>query len=74
MIAPEYDTLNTAEARLMAAGNPFSFLRVNKPEINLPPETDPYSDAVYATGRDVLKDFIKKKYLIKDKEPTFYIY
>lgn len=50
----------------MAGTNPMSFLRVNKPEINLPPDTDIYSDEVYEAGRQKLKEFIDRKYLIKD--------
>ena len=50
--APPYDVLTSDEARDMAAGNPYSFLHIGKPEIDLPPGTDPYSDAVYAKGRE----------------------
>ena len=39
--SPPYDVLDSVEAREEAAGNPLSFLRVVKPEIDLPPETDP---------------------------------
>jgi len=35
----------------MAKGNPYSFLHVNKPEIDTPEGTDNYSDLVYETGR-----------------------
>jgi len=42
----------------MAKGNPYSFLTVNKPEITLPEDTDPYSSLVYATGKSNLQDFI----------------
>jgi hypothetical protein len=35
VLAPAYDTLNTEEARKMAAENQRSFLFVNKPEIAL---------------------------------------
>ena len=35
--APPYDVLSTEEAREMAAGNPYSFLHIGKPEIDLPP-------------------------------------
>lgn len=54
LLAPAYDTLNTEEARAMAAGNEVSFLRVNKPEIDLPAETDPYSEEVYLKGKENL--------------------
>lgn len=45
--APPYDVLTAAGARERAAGNSLSFLHVDKAEIDLPPETDPYSPAVY---------------------------
>jgi uncharacterized protein (DUF1015 family) len=35
-----------------AAGNSNSFLRVIKPEIDLPDSTDLYSDEVYQKGRE----------------------
>ena len=45
--AVPYDVVNTDEARALADGNPLSFLRVSRAEIELPPGTDPYADAVY---------------------------
>lgn len=74
MIAPAYDTLNTEEARAASAGNPMSFLHVNKPEIDLPHGTDPYHKDVYLKGRDNLKHFIDEGYLVQDDKPTFYVY
>lgn len=58
----------------MADGNPMSFLNVNKPEITLPPETDPYDDAVYNRGRENLLNFIKDGFLVQDEEQRIYIY
>ena len=74
VISPAYDTLNTEEARTMAAGNPMSFLHVNKPEITLPPETDPYAEEVYTAGRNNLLHFIEQGYLQQDSEERMYIY
>ena len=42
-----YDVVNTDEARSLADGNPLSFLRVSRAEIELPPGADPHADAVY---------------------------
>ena len=36
VIAPPYDVLSSEEARARAAGKPWSFLHVSKPEIDLP--------------------------------------
>jgi len=45
--AVPYDVVNTEEARRLAEGNPLSFLHVSRSEIDLPANTNPYSDAVY---------------------------
>ncbi len=51
VISPPYDVLDTEEAKVMAEGNPMSFLHVNKPEIDLPAGTDLYDPEVYQTGK-----------------------
>jgi uncharacterized protein (DUF1015 family) len=53
VVAPPYDVLNTQEARQRAAGRPWSFLHISKPEIDLPPDTNPYDDAVYVKGAEI---------------------
>ena len=45
-----YDVVDTAEARQLAAGNPWSFLHVVRPEIDLPAGTDPHAPEVHAQG------------------------
>ena len=45
--AVPYDVVSTDEARALADGNPLSFLRVSRAEIELPADTDPHADAVY---------------------------
>jgi uncharacterized protein (DUF1015 family) len=49
--AVPYDVVSTDEARALADGNPLSFLRVSRAEIELPPGVDPYADAVYERAR-----------------------
>ncbi len=53
-----YDVIDTAEARALADGRPASFLHVIRPEIDLPPGADLYSDAVYEAGRANLERWI----------------
>lgn len=72
--SPPYDVINSEEAREMAKGNPYSFLHVNKPEIDLPPETDHYDDAVYKQGATNLQKLINEGVLVQDKTPCFYLY
>ncbi len=72
--APPYDVLSSDEARVMAAGNPLSFLHVSKPEIDLPPGVDPYSDQVYAQGAASFRRLIADGRLVRDPEPCLYLY
>jgi uncharacterized protein (DUF1015 family) len=69
-----YDVLNSDEARTDAADNPYSFLHVVKPEIDLPPETDHYADIVYETGRNNLKKLISEGTFSQDEKGIYYIY
>lgn len=72
--APPYDVINSQEARVMAEGNPESFLHINKPEIDLDPAIDLYSDVVYATAKANLERFIKDGLLVRDAKPCLYAY
>lgn len=69
-----YDVLNSEEARAEAAGNPYSFYHVNKPEIDLDPSVDLYSDEVYEKGRENLQRMISEGTLIQDPEACMYVY
>jgi uncharacterized protein (DUF1015 family) len=72
--APPYDVLTSDEARDLAAGNPYSFLHIGKPEIDLPPGTDLYSDAVYAKGKENFLRFLREGTIAPDRTRNFYIY
>ena len=72
--SPPYDVLNTKEARAMAEGNPFSFLRVNKSELEFDDSINPYSDEVYQRARDNLKKLEDQGSMIRDSRPCFYFY
>lgn len=74
VVAPPYDVLNTEEARLCARGRPWSFLHISKPEIDLPADTDPYSDAVYAKGRENFQRMLDSGVLVRDPAPCYYLY
>lgn len=72
--SPPYDVLSSAEARKMAAGNDLSFLHVNKPEIDLEPDLDPYAPEVYAKGAENLQRLIRDGALLRDPQPALYVY
>jgi uncharacterized protein (DUF1015 family) len=69
-----YDVLNSEEAREAVKGNPYSFLHVVKPEVDLPPGTDLYSDLVYETGKANLDKMISEGILVQDDAPSLYAY
>jgi uncharacterized protein (DUF1015 family) len=72
--AVPYDVVNTEEARAQAAGNPSSFLHVSRAEIDLPPDTDPYSDAVYAKARENFNRLRREAPLVQEAVPAVYFY
>jgi uncharacterized protein (DUF1015 family) len=69
-----YDVVNTEEARALAAGNPLSFLHVSRPEIDLPPGTDLYSDHVYRKSVENFEKLIAEAPMEKEAEPCLYLY
>jgi uncharacterized protein (DUF1015 family) len=69
-----YDVMSSDEARETAAGNPLSFLHVSKPEIDLPPGTDPCAPEVYAKGAENFQKLIRDGALKQDAQPCFYLY
>jgi uncharacterized protein (DUF1015 family) len=68
-----YDVVNTDEARALADGNPLSFLHVSRPEIELPPGTDPHADAVYDRA---VHNFaaLRRSSLVVEDEASVYLY
>ena len=71
--AVPYDVVTTQEAREQAAGNPLSFLRVSRPELELPPGTDPYSDES-TNGRSRTSIGCRTAALILEDQPSLYFY
>ncbi len=74
VIAPPYDVLSTDEARARAAGKPWSFLRISKPEIDLPAGTNPYAPEVYAKAAENLRLMSRARVLERDAARCYYVY
>ena len=72
--AVPYDVVNSEEAAKLAEGNPLSFLRVSRPEIELEPGIDLYSDKVYAKAVSNFKRLIAEAPLTEDPEKNLYVY
>ena len=69
-----YDVLNTAEARALAEGRPNTLLRVDRAELELPPETDPYSGEVYARAKANFERLQQNGALRRESAPSVYLY
>ena len=69
-----YDVMNSAEAAEMVKGNPYSFLHVDKAEIDLPADTYLYDPAVYAKAAENLGKLITDGICERDNAPGFFVY
>jgi Uncharacterized conserved protein len=72
--AVPYDVVTAAEARALAADDPLSFLRVSRPEIELPTDTNPYADAVYEAA---VRNFARLRAaapLVEESTASVYVY
>ena len=72
--AVPYDVVNTVEARALAAGNPLSFLRVSRPEIEMADSTDPHADAVYEAAATNFARLRTAAPLLEEAIPSLYVY
>lgn len=68
-----YDVVNRDEARALASNNPWSFLHVTKPEIDLD-VANSYAPEVYEHGKKVLDRFVAQGVLQRDRQPAYYVY
>ena len=71
--AVPYDVVSTDEARALAAGNPLSFLRVSRAELELPAGHDPYAADVYERAATNFAS-LRRDALIVEDEPSLYFY
>ncbi len=69
-----YDVVDTKQAAALAEGNPDSFLHVVRAEIDLPADTNPYSDEVYAKAKANLQRLMDDGILVRETEPSIYLY
>lgn len=72
--SPPYDVVSSAEARALAGGDRDSFLRVSRPEIDLPEGTDEHADVVYTQAVVALDDLIARGTLAEDAAPRLWVY
>ena len=69
-----YDVMNSEEAREMVKGKPYSFLHVDKAEVDLPEGTDIYSKEVYLKAKENMEKLVTDGICKQAEKPCFYIY
>lgn len=69
-----YDVMNSQEAREAVKGNPYSFLHVDKAEIDLDASIDIYDQQVYKKAAENLSQMVEKGVCLQEETPCFYIY
>lgn len=69
-----YDVMNSEEAREMVKGNPYSFLHVDKAEVDLDAGINIYDEKVYLKARENLDKLVLDGVCKADEKKCFYIY
>lgn len=72
--APPYDVLNVAEARQRTRDNPFSFLHVEKSEIDIPDADGVEDRRIYERAKENLEGMIRQGILVQEESAVFGLY
>ena len=70
--APPYDVVDYEEGRQYVSDKPHSFLRVEKSEIELPPDAAP--EQIFQNGAKNLATLLDQGMMITDQAPCLYLY
>jgi len=69
-----YDVMTREEGKSAVAGNPLSFLHVEKSEIDVPDKTKSDDSIIYEKAKQNFIKLKKDNVLTKDIKPCFYVY
>jgi len=69
-----YDVYSREEAREEALKDRLSFLNIDRPETQFPPEYDMYAGEVYEKADSMLKKAMSEGIFIQDERPCYYLY
>jgi uncharacterized protein (DUF1015 family) len=72
--APPYDTVSEDEARAEISRNQSSYLRITRPEADMPPPADPHSAAAYAKALENFRLFQEQGLLVREGIACLYVY
>jgi len=74
VVAPPYDVLSAAEAKILVQDKPLSFLHISKAEIDLADGIDPYDPSVYAKAAENFAKMRADGVLVVEHTPVYYVY
>lgn len=69
-----YDVYNRKEACAAVAGNPISFLNIDRAETQFSDDVDTYADCVYEKARELLDTQIAEGVYVTDAGDHYYLY
>lgn len=69
-----YDVYSVEEARELTVNNPYAFLHVSIPAVDLPEGTPEKDESVYRKAGENFKTFLEKGYLVQDEQPGLFLY
>ena len=69
-----YDVMSSEEARIMVKDNPYSFLHIDKAEIDLCEDIDLYDVSVYKKANSNLQEMISSGVFFKEEKSNIYVY
>lgn len=69
-----YDVYNRAEAKEVVAGEPLSFLKIDRAETQFEDSVDTYAPCVYQKAHDMLWEMIEKGEFVQDEKECYYVY
>ena len=69
-----YDVYNRAEAKEVVAGEPLSFLKIDRAETQFDDSVDTYAPCVYQKAHDILWDMVRNGEFVQDEKECYYIY
>lgn len=69
-----YDVYSRQEAYEKVKGDPYTFLRIDRPETQFPVDYDMYAPEVYEKARDMLADMLRDGLFIEEEKEAYYVY
>lgn len=72
--APPYDVMDVSEAREYVKDKPYSFMHIEKSEIDCNDDYDVHDQRIFDKGRENLDRFISDGVMFQDSDDSLYIY